>query len=200
MALNFKNPQGRLLRRQWTSKLKSVPSFQNWREQKDEVDIPTTAINISATQLGLITENTKFCFPYDNSVIRVQKNSVGSRRFGTSLVLKDNLKFGIKERQSDVDEKVPCQDEILNNETKKEMDRRCEFWCDFENGVRLHTEMMDQVKSKTELIPPISNETVAVSESQKRVKIEDVEIQRDIATVESGSRSMKSANHKSSLR
>ena len=27
LALNFKNPQGRLLRRQWTAPLKTVPSF-----------------------------------------------------------------------------------------------------------------------------------------------------------------------------
>lgn len=115
-------------------------------------------LNIPFTQLGLVRQNTKFCFPYDNAVIRVQKNIVGSRRFGSTLVIKDNLTFGIKESKDVVSEKVPCQDEILSMEARKTVDNRCEFWIEFENGTRMHAEMQNSVRSRSELIPPQSDE------------------------------------------
>ena len=56
-------------------------------------------------------------------MIRVRKNCVGSRSFGSSLVIKDNLVFGIKENQSVLEEKVSMEDYILetskNNGTEK---------------------------------------------------------------------------------
>lgn len=37
LALNFKNPPGRLLRRQWTYPLKTMPDISTWRQfVKDE--------------------------------------------------------------------------------------------------------------------------------------------------------------------
>jgi hypothetical protein len=35
LALNFKNPPGRLLRRQWTQPLVGVPDYHHWRLFKD---------------------------------------------------------------------------------------------------------------------------------------------------------------------
>lgn len=52
-------------------------------------------------------------------MIRSQKNFVGGRRFGTSVIVKDNLIFGIKESQSELESKVADDDTILNNEAKK---------------------------------------------------------------------------------
>jgi hypothetical protein len=46
-------------------------------------------------------------------------------------------------------------DEILNFDTRKSTDRRCEFWLEFENGVKMQAEMLDSVSVPTELIPPI---------------------------------------------
>lgn len=34
------------------------------------------------------------------------------------------------------------------------MDRRCEFWLQFENGVKMFAEMIDPVALNTDLIPP----------------------------------------------
>jgi hypothetical protein len=116
-------------------------------------------------------------------VIRVNKNQVASRRFGSSLILKDNLKFGIKEPQSEVNEKVPCQDDILNNETKRTFDRRCEFWLAFENGVRMHTQMLDQLACKSEIIPP--NDRVTTGNKQdfnKTVVIDENKQHEDLAS------------------
>lgn len=34
------------------------------------------------------------------------------------------------------------------------MDRRCEFWLEFENGTKMFAEMLDPVPAQTDLIPP----------------------------------------------
>ena len=81
--------------------------------------MPTEALNIPINNLRVCRQNEKFCYPYDNSVIRSQKNFVGGRRFGTSVIVKDNLIFGIKEGQSELESKVGDDDSVLNNEAKK---------------------------------------------------------------------------------
>ena len=45
-------------------------------------------------------------------------------------------------------------DEILNFDTRKTTDRRCEFWLEFENGVKLRAEMLDMVAPLSDMIPP----------------------------------------------
>jgi hypothetical protein len=70
---------------------------------------------------------------------------------------------------------------------------RCEFWLEFENGVRMHTEMVDPVKSKTELIPPIDREAVArIVATGKQVIIDDYETNRDDLTTNPINNSQKS--------
>ena len=81
--------------------------------------MPTEALNIPINNLSVCRQNEKFCYPYDNSVIRSQKNFVGGRRFGTSVIVKDNLIFGINEGQSELESKVGDDDSVLNNEAKK---------------------------------------------------------------------------------
>ena len=147
LALNFKNPPGRLLRRQWTYPIKTLPDIATWRKfVKDErcmLNLPV--IDIPAHKVGLLRTNQKFCFPCDNSVIRVDKHNVGGRRFGASVILKDNLVFGVRESEAVVKEKVPLEDELLNQESKKVSNRNCEFWLEFENKARLHIAMLEPV-------------------------------------------------------
>ena len=50
------------------------------------------------------------------------------------------------------------EDQILNFETKKTMDRRCEFWLEFENGTKMFAEMIESVSSQFEMIPPAEAE------------------------------------------
>jgi hypothetical protein len=115
-------------------------------------------LDIEAHRVGLLRTRQKFCFPCDNSVIRVDKNQVASRRFGSSVVVKDNLHFGIRERDCVINDKVDFEDELVNMDTRKDGDRRCEFWLEFENGMRMHAEMLDIPEVETDLIPPINNE------------------------------------------
>jgi hypothetical protein len=87
-------------------------------------------------------------------VIRVDKNQVGARRFGSNVVIKDNFIFGVKEDAAKVEEKVEGDDELYNMETKKASNLNCEFWLEFENQVRMHINMLEKVEAKAELIPP----------------------------------------------
>ena len=55
-------------------------------------------VNGDPNKVGLLRTNSKYCFPCDNSIIRIDKHIMGSRRLGCSLIMKDNFLFGIKER------------------------------------------------------------------------------------------------------
>lgn len=70
---------------------------------------------------------------------------MGSRCFGSSLIMKDNFIFGLKEQQAKVEDKVSMEDMTMNFETKKIMDRRADFWLQFENGTKMFAEMIDPV-------------------------------------------------------
>ena len=59
------------------------------------------------------------------------------------------------------------------------MDRRCEFWLQFENGVKMFAEMIDPVALNTDLIPP--NENLPQSRNEaNRVKINPDEQSRNL--------------------
>jgi hypothetical protein len=130
-----------------------MPDYLHWRLNKGQLTLPNPALNIPAVNLSLIRQNVKYCFPCDNSVIRVNKNYVGSRCFGSSVVVKDNFTFGLRETRIKCTEKVALEDQILNFETKKTMDRRCEFWLEFENGTKMFAEMLDPAPVQLNLIP-----------------------------------------------
>jgi len=98
--------------------------------------------------------NSKYCFPCDNSLIRIDKLMIGNRRLGSSLVVKDNLVFGIKESNDKIKSKLGMfEDEILNREAWAQSDRRCTFWLEFENGTKLLVEMADKQLAHLEEIP-----------------------------------------------
>lgn len=69
--------------------------------------------------------------------------------------MKDNFVFGVKETAQQLEQKVSMDDEILNFDTRKSTDRRCEFWLEFDNGVKMQAEMIEAVSAPTELIPPV---------------------------------------------
>jgi hypothetical protein len=90
-------------------------------------------------------------------VIRVDKNYVAGRRFGSSVICKDNFSFGIRERAEVFDEKVLGEDELINMDTRKDSDRRCTFWLEFENNCRFQVEMLDDPAVDEAMIPPYDN-------------------------------------------
>jgi hypothetical protein len=66
--------------------------------------------------VGVIRANTKYSYPCDNSLIRSEKHLIGGRRIGASLVVKDNLVFGVRERPESFAQKLSIEeDEMLRN-------------------------------------------------------------------------------------
>jgi len=101
VALYFKNPPGRLLRKQWTHPIRTIPDYPDWRtfiKQEGSTVEQGRLLDIANDKVGVLRSNTKFCFPSDNSVIRVDKHHVGQRRMGESRIIKDNFCFGLNEK------------------------------------------------------------------------------------------------------
>ena len=122
------------------------------------MSIEQPTLDIPSNKLGLVRSNQKFCFPCDNSVIRIDKHFVGSRRFGASVICKDNFIFGLRETVHKVEEKVFGEDEFSPMELRKVQERDCEFWLEFENQVKLSISMQKDAEPDLKLIPPINNE------------------------------------------
>lgn len=102
LGIYQKNPPGRLLRRQWTYPVKVFPEFEVWSRFVKHENLTFELSNeqlldIEPSKIGLLRTSSKYSFPCDNSVIRVDKHQVGNRRMGASLVAKDNLIFGVRE-------------------------------------------------------------------------------------------------------
>jgi len=109
VALYFKNPPGRLMRTQWTSKVRSLPDFAEWRDLLKEEGLKVEEkelLDISNDKVGVLRSNTKFMFPSDNSIIKVDKHIIGQRRIGESRIIKDNFLFGLCEKPATFGAKV----------------------------------------------------------------------------------------------
>lgn len=155
-ALYFKNPPGRLLRRQWTNPVRVFPDFAEWQKvvKSDGVHVDhENILDISNDKVGVMRSNTKFSFPSDNSMIRVDKYNVGQRRFGETQIIKDNYIFGITEKKEVFKQKVENEDSLRNRDAKQLHDKRCDFWLTFENGVRLSIEMQDHNEADMKQLP-----------------------------------------------
>lgn len=90
------------------------------------------------------------------------------------------------------------EDQILNFETKKTMDRRCEFWLEFENGTKLFAEMIEPVSPQFDMIPP------SEAEDKSRVlnadKSKEVVIRIDDQIPSNQSRNEQQSENKSILK
>ena len=64
----------------------------------DEEMLPDSMLNIEDDKVQSIQENSASLFPDDNSIMRVDHFSVGGLQFSKSIVFKDNLKFGLRQR------------------------------------------------------------------------------------------------------
>jgi len=71
------------------------------------------SIDIDPSKIGVLRVNSKYCFPSDNSIIRINKNQIGNRIIGTSLIMKDNFVFGIKEKPEVFKEKLGHEDLVI---------------------------------------------------------------------------------------
>mmetsp|Transcript_22921 Transcript_22921/g.35279 ORF Transcript_22921/g.35279 Transcript_22921/m.35279 type:complete len:245 (+) Transcript_22921:1995-2729(+) len=148
VSIFYKNPPGRLLRRQWSHPVRVMPDFAEWKKFVKDQDLKVDSsrlLDLPADKAGVVRINTKFCYPSDNSVIRIDKYNIGQRIMGESQIFKDNLIFGITEKQDVFASKVSNEDKLRNRDAKQLQDKRCDFWLTFDNGVRLTIEMQDSM-------------------------------------------------------
>ena len=73
---------------------------------------------------------------------------------GKSVIVKDNLVFGIKERRERFIENKGGEEKLLSREGRQNKDVRCEMWIQFENGTRVLVEMQDKQNLNLQEIPP----------------------------------------------
>lgn len=79
------------------------------------------------------------------------------------------------------------------------MDRRCEFWLEFENGSKMFAEMLDPVPAKTDLIPSQSTaitqiQSPTVSKKEVQITEDNMEEGGDRSRLESKGSILKSAH------
>lgn len=112
----------------------------------NESNLPTTLLGIEDERIQSIQERSASLFPDDNSVMRVDHFSVGGEMFSKSLVLKDNLKFGLRYRENlEKDEEAKGsdnEDDTDNGLVAYKPTGDTEFWLHFENGTKLVVEQV----------------------------------------------------------
>ena len=64
--------------------------------QLDEEMIPDSLIDIDDLKVSNIQESSQMFYPSDGSVMKVDHCSVGGLEFKKSIIIKDNLAFGLR--------------------------------------------------------------------------------------------------------
>ena len=118
----------------------------------DEDLLPEPMLNVEDDKVQSINEQMGLMYPDDNSVMRVDHYNVGGIEFSKSLVIKDNLKFGLRQRDQTNDEVKQKTIVRVTGEAYEEEDDPeeglvqyrtigdTEFWLHFENGTKLGVE------------------------------------------------------------
>lgn len=100
VALYFKNPPGRILRKKWSAEWKVIPNLENWINffKNSESNLKNeTYYDLDYELIGNLHERTKYMFPNDNSVIFGTKFQVADTFHYRYKVMKEGVTFGIKE-------------------------------------------------------------------------------------------------------
>jgi hypothetical protein len=97
------------------------PEFSEWldfmKESNKNLNLDKM-LSIPCSKVGAIRSNTKYSYPSDNSVIRVDKYEIGCKRMGESQIIKDNYCFGITQRKQENQIKVEGEDSLRNRDAK----------------------------------------------------------------------------------
>ena len=120
----------------------------------DEELLPERMLDIEDDKVQNIAEKSMLLYPDDNSVMRVDHFTIGGKTFSKSIVVKDNLKFGLRPRDAandDIKQEVIARkvDEPISEENDPEeglVQYRAvgdtEFWLNFENGTKMGVEQV----------------------------------------------------------
>jgi len=132
LALYFRNPPGRILRKQWTCPWRVLPNLENWINHFRNNDRNFTNeffYDIDYHVVENLHERIKLMYPNDQSVIMCSQFKVGDQSYNHYRILKENLTFGIR---NSINEKNPYS----------------ELWAVFENQTKLLVEMEKEGKEQ----------------------------------------------------
>lgn len=118
----------------------------------DEDLLPEKMLDIEDDKVQNIAEKSALMYPDDNSIMRVDHFTVGGKTFSKSIIVKDNLKFGLRPRDQSRDaikqevlvRKAGETSEIIDDPSEGLVQYKpigdTEFWLNFENGTRMGVE------------------------------------------------------------
>lgn len=147
----------------------------------DEEMLPDRMLDIEDDKVQSLQESTGLLYPDDNSVMRVDHFSIGGQQFSKSVIIKDNLKFGLRQRDMSQDEDQDAtaadpegynsaddEDDVDNGLVAYKQTGDSEFWLHFENGSKLAVEQVQIKRNPQKTIrvdPPLPTaEDIAAKE------------------------------------
>lgn len=150
----------------------------------DEELLPERMLDIEDDKVQNVAEKSVLLYPDDNSTMRVDHFTIGGKTFSKSIVVKDNLKFGLRARNQANDEikqevvarkageKVAEKDDPSEGLVQYRSVGDTEFWLNFENGTRMGVEQVQLKRLPYKIIrtdpePPTAEELAAKEEALK---------------------------------
>jgi hypothetical protein len=149
LALYFKNPPGRIIRKQWTYESRNFPELESFIRMGVKPSLEKTFLDIDGSKFGEIKHNEKSMLPSDDSVIHTSKIKFGNRSVGRSYVVKDNLTFGIREQKG----KEHFGEDLLDSQYLDSVPNPSDLWVNLSEECKLLVEMRLQGKLQAHLKP-----------------------------------------------
>jgi hypothetical protein len=138
----------------------------------DEEMIPETLLDIDDQKVSNIQESSQMFYPYDGSVMKVDSCSAGGLEFNKSIVLKDNIAFGLRKAcDRHYDTPASPVEEFGLVSYKKVGDT--DFWVRFENDTKVLVESVQVQRNPQKMIridppKPTAEEIAAREEAIKQ--------------------------------
>ena len=139
----------------------------------EEENLPESLISVEDDKVQFISEKSALLYPDDNSVLRVDHFSVGGSTFSKSLVLKDNLRFGLRQRKQTAplpENTQECDFGLVRYKVVGDT----EFFLHFENGTKFGLEQVQLERNPRRTVriepkPPTAEEIATKLEQKKRL-------------------------------
>ncbi len=117
----------------------------------DEEMIPDSLLDIDDQRVSSIQENSQMFYPYDGSMMKVDHCSVGGVEFKKSLVVKDNLTFGLRNAHDSNYETATQAAEETGLVSYKKVGQT-DFWLRFENDTKVLVEAVKKMRNPQKVI------------------------------------------------
>lgn len=143
--------------RQWRAAYRVMPDFENWvkyfsedmiveaqvktdgqpvKYQMDEELIPEALLDIDDIKVSNIQESSQLMYPSDGSLMKLDTCSSGGIEFKKSIIVKDNLSFGLRKATDKAYEGSDKPADVNGLISYKKVGQY-DFWLRFENDTKV---------------------------------------------------------------